>query len=101
MSQSMAREAFAATIDGFEPYVFQMKKTVEGRCVFLRGNACSIYEVRPLICRFYPFHLQNRGHGRYVFRYTVECPGLGKGPPLKRRFFEALFAEFTASMKTT
>jgi Fe-S-cluster containining protein len=97
-SQSMALEAFAVKIEGFEPYMFQMKKTVDGSCVFLRNDSCSIYEARPLICRFYPFQLQNRGNDRYVFRYTEECPGIGKGPQLERRFFEELFAKFTASM---
>ena len=99
-SQSMALEKFAAKIDGFEPYVYQMKKTAEGSCVFLRDDSCSIYEVRPLICRFYPFQLQYRGNSRYVFGYTEECPGIGKGPQLERRFFEELFAKFTASMNS-
>ena len=94
----MALEEFAAKIEGFDPYVFQMKKTVEGDCIFLRNGSCSIYEARPLICRFYPFQLQNRENDRYVFRYTEECPGLGKGPQLERRFFEELFAKFTSSM---
>jgi Fe-S-cluster containining protein len=97
-SQSMDLAEFAVKIEGFEPYVFQMKKTVDGSCVFLRDSSCSIYEARPLICRFYPFQLQNRGNDRYVFRYTEECPGIGKGPQLERRFFEELFAKFMASM---
>jgi Fe-S-cluster containining protein len=94
----MARDEFATKIEGFEPYVYQMKKTAEGSCVFLRDGSCSIYEVRPLICRFYPFQLQNRGNSRYVFSYTEECPGIGNGPQLERWFFEELFAKFTASM---
>lgn len=99
-NQLMAREAFATALDGLEPYAFQMKKTAEGCCIFLRDNECSIYDVRPLICRFFPFHLQDQGNDRYVFKYTAECPGLGQGPPLKRRFFDELFAEFTASLLT-
>jgi Fe-S-cluster containining protein len=94
----MVPEEFATKIEGFEPYVFQMKKTVDGSCVFLRNGLCSIYEARPLICRFYPFQLQNRGNDRYVFRYTEECLGLGKGCQLEKRFFEELFARFTSSM---
>jgi Fe-S-cluster containining protein len=94
----MALDEFALKIEGFKPYVFQMKKTVKGSCVFLRDGSCSIYEVRPLICCFYPFQLQNRGNDRYVFSYTEECPGIGKGPQLERMFFEELFAKFTASM---
>lgn len=96
----MTRDEFTTKIDGFEPYVYQMKKTAEGFCFFLRDDSCSIYEVRPLICRFYPFQLQNRGNSHYLFSYTKECLGIGKGPQLERRFFEELFAKFTASMKS-
>ena len=98
-SQSMALEEFAVKIEGFEPYMFQMKKTVDGSCVFLRNSSCSIYEARPLICRFYPFQLQNRGNDRYVFRYTDECPGIGKGRSLKKGFFEGLFKTFMQNMR--
>lgn len=97
---SMTRDKFTTKIDGFEPYVYQMKKTSEGFCFFLRDGSCSIYEVRPLICRFYPFQLQNRGNSHYLFSYTKECLGIGKGPKLELRFFEELFAKFTASMKS-
>ncbi len=99
-NQLIARKAFATALDGFEPYGFQMKKTVEGRCIFLRDNECSIYDVRPLICRFYPFYLQDQDNDRYTFKYTTECPGIGQEPSLTRRFFDALFAEFTVSLLT-
>lgn len=32
-------------------------KREEGRCMFYTGSGCSIYEVRPWICRTYPFML--------------------------------------------
>ena len=45
-------------------------------CKFYSGNGCRIYEVRPMICRTYPFYLDND-----VLRCS-ECSGLGieKGP---------------------
>jgi len=90
---------FAEKIQGFEPYIYQMKKTEEGKCIFLKDDLCSIYKIRPLICRFYPFQLKNLGNNRYVFAYTEECPGIGKGSQLKRRFFERLFGKFMELMR--
>jgi len=96
---SMEIDEFAERIEGFEPYVYQMRKTEDGICIFLKGNSCSIYPIRPLICRFYPFQLRSIGKNRYIFTYTNECPGIGKGVQLKRDFFERLFRMFMKSMK--
>lgn len=81
---------FAERIDGFEPYVYVIKKTDEGRCIFLKNNACTIYQVRPLVCRFYPFEL-NLEYERYVFACSSECPAIGKGPRVKKEYFRRLF----------
>jgi len=86
-------EEFADIVEGSEPYVFQIKKTIDGKCIFLRSNSCSIYQIRPLICRFYPFQLKCTRKNKYVFTCTKECPGIGKGLLLKRSFFEKLFEE--------
>lgn len=92
-------DKFAEKIEGFEPYIYQMRKTEDGKCVFLRDNSCSIYQIRPLICRFYPFQLKNLPNNRYAFTYTDECPGIGKGPQLKRDFFERLFGNSMELMR--
>ena len=69
-----------------------MRKTnVEGKCIFLEGTDCSIYDQRPLVCRFYPFELKTMKGGKHVFAYTVECPGIGIGKRLERDYFENLF----------
>jgi Fe-S-cluster containining protein len=91
---------FADKAEGCEPYVYEMKKTENGKCVFLKDDACGIYRIRPLICRFYPFELKSVGNGRYVFAYTNECPSIGHGPELKRDYFERLFARSTELMKS-
>ncbi|UCH70038.1 MAG: YkgJ family cysteine cluster protein [Candidatus Bathyarchaeota archaeon] len=92
-------DEFAEKIEGFEPYIYRMRKTENGKCVFLKGNSCSIYQMRPLICRFYPLQLKNMGNSRYVFAHTDECSGIGTGPQLKRDFFEKIFSEFIELMK--
>jgi Fe-S-cluster containining protein len=93
----MRLESFAEEVTGFEPYVYTMRKNA-GKCVFLKENLCTIYAARPLICRFYPFELKKMGNGVYAFDYTEECPGIKKGPLLKRSFFESLFKTFRKLM---
>jgi Fe-S-cluster containining protein len=88
---------FAEKIDGFDPYVSMMKKTENGKCIFLRDNLCTIYQTRPLICRFYPFELKETKNSEHIFGYTNECPAVGKGPCVKKSDFERLFR---MSMKT-
>lgn len=82
---------FAARIKNPAPYAYAVKKT-HGRCPFLRGTRCTIYAVRPLVCRFYPFELVTED-GKYVFRCTLECPGIGWGPRLGDMYFEHLLGE--------
>jgi Fe-S-cluster containining protein len=93
ISQSI--EEFATEVESREPYVYEMRKTgKEGKCVFLENNQCTIYSLRPLICRFYPFELRVTSNGRHEFRHTEECPGVGKGKqPLKKSFFESLLRQ--------
>ena len=91
-------EDFAEKIEGFEPYVYRMKKTKDGKCVFLRDNLCSIYQIRPLICMFYPFEFKVGSNG-YIFAYTDECLAIGKGPKLKRGYFERLFKKIMETME--
>jgi len=84
-------EDFARKTEDHDPYTYEMKKTEsEGRCVFLNKNKCTIYRLRPLICRFYPFRLETTD-GEYIFSLTNECQGIGTGNPLRRNYFESLF----------
>jgi Fe-S-cluster containining protein len=94
---SISIDEFAEEIEGSDPFVYRMRKNGR-RCVFLRDSLCSIYDRRPIICRFYPFKLENLGRNHYVFSYTDECPSIGKGAPLRKSFFEELFKEFLKSM---
>jgi Fe-S-cluster containining protein len=86
-------EDFAKETTGSHPYVYEMNKPVEGRCFFLKNSRCTIYGLRPLICRFYPFELKfNPDSGIHVFNYTTECPALNKaGRLLLKKDFDELF----------
>ncbi len=50
-------------------------RRAEGRCIFLHGNRCAIYESRPWICRTYPFMIS----GATVV--LSECQGAGTVVP--------------------
>ena len=49
---------FSTIVKDKLPYVYEMKKTSEGKCVYLKDKQCIIYPLRPLICMFYPFELK-------------------------------------------
>ena len=92
-------KAFAEEVFGFEPYIYEVKKTdADGKCFFLVDNRCSIYETRPIICRFYPFELKNLGNSSFLFSYTTKCPGIGKGTLMEKEFFVQLFKVATDAM---
>lgn len=83
---------FAIEISDNVPYSYELKKNNEGKCFFLRDNKCSIYAVRPLICRFYPFELKfSVEKDKHVFSFTLECPGISQGKKMGQKDFEALF----------
>jgi Fe-S-cluster containining protein len=90
-------KSFADETTNKAPYVYEMRKTAkEQKCVFLQNNECTVYEVRPLICRFYPFEL-SKVVGVYKFEVTDECPGvlsldtlIGVGKKLGGHYFRSL-----------
>ena len=91
---------FAVKIEGKEPYSYEMKKSKDGKCFFLENNRCTIYSVRPLICRFYPFELISSG-GKYRFLYTEECPGINRGRVLSEDYFRKMFRLACAKHRST
>jgi Fe-S-cluster containining protein len=82
---------FAVKIEDKAPYSYKMKKRKNGKCIFLENNRCSIYSLRPLICRFYPFELKVMHNRKYTFLYTDECPGINKGQLLNENYFRKIF----------
>ena len=82
---------FAVKIEHKKPYRYEMKKRENGKCIFLENDLCTIYLLRPLICRFYPFELNFLNDQKYVFLYTDECPGINKGRILSEDYFKKMF----------
>ncbi|MFY1111365.1 MAG: YkgJ family cysteine cluster protein [Methanosarcinaceae archaeon] len=52
---------------------WMLRRKRNGDCVFLEqgANRCRIYPVRPMLCRTYPFYMED------LKLYTCECEGLG------------------------
>ena len=94
-------DSFAKEVKGHEPYIYEMKKREDGKCVHLKGTDCKVYELRPLVCRFYPFELITMRDGKQRFFYTEECPGIGKGKKLGRNHFEKLFKRASEQLRKT
>ena len=92
LATSQSISAFAERVEDKAPYSYEMRKTAEdGKCVFLEKNRCTIYSLRPLICRFYPFELKIAANQKHEFLYTSECLGIGKGRMLGKNYFGKLF----------
>ena len=72
-------------------------KKVDGKCVFLTGERCRIYEHRALLCRMYPFWLEKQ-EDVFVFGVDKDCPGNGQGDYLEDGFFRALLKMALESM---
>jgi uncharacterized protein len=89
---SLEKTDFSNQIANKNPFEHEMKKTNDGKCVFLKGNKCTIYLLRPLICRFYPFELRfDKDKQVHIFDFTFECPGIGRGKEFSEIDFEGLF----------
>ena len=60
-------------------------------CVFLEDNKCTIYPVRPLQCRTFPFWPQNLKTEKRWHIIEEECPGIGEGKEYSRIEIEGIF----------
>jgi len=73
-----------------------MKSKEDATCIFYR-EGCSIYSVRPIACRLFPFRVEEESaaNGDLLLKinYNPTCPGLGKGKPVDRRKLEKLVAD--------
>jgi uncharacterized protein len=93
---------FAVSIKNKTPYAFEMKKRAEDRkCVFLKNNRCTIYSLRPIICRFYPFELKVSSIRKNMFLFTEECQGINKGKILNEHYFRKMIKLAHAKFKQT
>jgi len=81
---------------GKKKYMMALRRNSKG-CHFLdkKTRYCSIYEHRPLLCRLYPFKLQESGSGKFkgfTLHKDVGCPkhrdGVVETAPLYEIYLE-------------
>ena len=94
----MRPQSFSSPASNNGQYHYKMKKR-GGRCVFLDGKSCRIYNIRPLICQFYPFSMK-KINGTYVFDVAADCAGIGLGEPVPKEHYERMVKKATSVLET-
>ncbi len=57
---------------------YSIKEDAQGRCLFF-DEGCTIYDLRPLQCRTYPFWFSNLRSEERWHSVERQCPGIGRG----------------------
>ncbi len=83
-------EEFLARFCTKEPGHFPTLRMDAPQCPFLDAGArCSIYSVRPMQCRTWPFWRSNLERERWDGPVRQCCPGIGSGPVHSREEIDA------------
>lgn len=73
-----------------------MKSKEDTTCIFYR-DGCTVYSVRPIACRLFPFRVEeetlSNGDILLCINYNPTCPGIGKGQKVDKRKLEKLVAD--------
>ena len=73
-----------------------MKSKKDTTCIFYQ-KGCTIYSVRPIACRLFPFRVEEEtmpnGDIMLAINYNSTCPGMGKGNIVDKRKLEKLVAD--------
>ena len=77
ISIKMFKEKYCQITDGFIHLI--EKNNLNGKCIFLKDNKCSIYKSRPSQCRTWPFWPENMNSKTWNKEIINFCPGIGKG----------------------
>jgi uncharacterized protein len=72
-SEDVKRLEAAGHADFFRTAGELMLRRVNGRCVFLKDDRCTVHDVRPQVCRDFPFF---RACGIGYAQKASFCPGL-------------------------
>ena len=64
-----------------------------GKCTFLQGKRCTVYEVRPQQCRTWPFWPENMDRRVWDRDVAGFCAGVGRGRLYSREEIEAVLGE--------
>jgi len=87
-----------------------IKSRKDGSCIFLRvgekrdAYECSIYDVRPVLCRLYPFDFEIINANSFLLRIIPCCKGLNNaadGKPVNEKFIAKHLFENILKLMTT
>jgi len=74
-----------------------MKTKDDGTCIFYKDNGCTIYSLRPIACRLFPFLVVEdstpKGDILLNISYNPTCPGIGKGKKVDRKKLEKMVTD--------
>ncbi len=69
------------------------KKNLNGKCIFLNKNRCTIYKSRPTQCRTWPFWNENMNPKIWNKEISIYCPGIGKGKKINSQTIKKFLKE--------
>ncbi len=75
---------------GFIDKAYSIKETSENDCIFLKKNGCSIYPVRPLQCKAYPFWPSIVQSEDSWEKEKEFCPGINRGKTYTEKEIETI-----------
>ena len=68
---------------------YSIREDASGNCLFF-NQGCTIYRIRPVQCRAFPFWFANVRSPLQWQRLKRQCPGIGKGKHYSREQIIAL-----------
>ena len=82
------RRRFTTREDGY-----RVARSRDGACAFLSGCRCTIYPVRPVPCRTWPFWPETMKRSVFVHEVKPFCAGVGRGRQHTREEIEKAMNE--------
>ena len=78
-SMSLTTKEFTQKYCDKEEGIYHLKDGEGGRCQFLEGKRCGVYEGRPTQCRTWPFWPEVMDAKTWQTDVASFCPGVGQG----------------------
>lgn len=75
MSPDLFLSTYARKVDG----CYTLKEVAGWNCIMLKNGRCSVYEVRPIQCRTFPFWEENLASPEDWAAAAKRCPGMNRG----------------------
>ena len=91
LSLKAFKKKYCQITDGFIHLI--EKNNLNGKCIFLKDNKCSVYKSRPSQCRTWPFWNENMNAKTWNEDISVNCPGIGKGKKISSKLIKKYLKE--------